>query len=99
MSMGILSRIFGIETNSLPQKEDHGSLELREKIEAVLEAARPTLHMDGGDIELVDVIGHSAKIRLKGACSGCSSAALTLREGIEKRLKEEIPEFEDLIPI
>ena len=97
--MDILSKIFGIEASPPLNKEGHGTLELRGKIEAVLESARPALHMDGGDIELVDVIGHSAKIRLKGACSGCSSAAITLRDGIEKRLKEEIPEFEDLISI
>jgi Fe-S cluster biogenesis protein NfuA len=74
-----------------------GSLE--ERIESVLESVRPALRADHGDIELVEVVGRSARVRLTGACDGCPSAALTLRFGIEKKLREAIPEFEDLIPI
>ncbi len=105
--MGFLSRILGVDFDepaervapSTASADRHpvGSLEAR--IEAVLESVRPALHADGGDIELVSVDGNSARVRLKGACDGCPSAALTLRFVIEMKLKEAIPEFEDLIPI
>ncbi len=74
-----------------------GSYEAR--IERVLEELRPALRADGGDVELIGVEGRSARVRLVGACDGCASAGLTLRFGIEKRLREEIPEFGDLIPL
>jgi len=75
------------------------SASFAEKVEAVLESVRPALHHDNGDIELIEVVGRSARVRLTGACDGCPSAGLTLRFGIEKRLKDAIPEFEDLIPV
>lgn len=105
--MGFLSRILGVDfdesavveapARTSATRHPAGSLEAR--IEAVLESVRPALHADGGDIELISVDGNCAKVRLTGACDGCPSAALTLRFGIEKKLKEAIPEFEDLIPI
>jgi Fe-S cluster biogenesis protein NfuA len=73
--------------------------EFESRVESVLEEIRPMLHSDGGDIELVAVEGRSAKVKLVGACDGCASAALTLRYGIEKKLREEIEDFEDLIPV
>jgi Fe-S cluster biogenesis protein NfuA len=54
------------------------------------------MQADGGDIELVDVLGNSAEIRLTGVCAGCPSAHLTLHHGVEHALREEIPEFESL---
>ena len=105
--MGFLSKILGVDLeDSVPKTDtartaidmsDDESLEVR--IEAVLESIRPALRADGGDIELVEVVGSSAKVRLTGACDGCPSAALTLRFGIEAKLREAIPEFKDLIPI
>ena len=68
----------------------------RERIETVLERVRPFLQADGGDIELVDVAGNSADIRLTGMCAGCPSAHMTLYLGVETALREEIPEFETL---
>ncbi len=59
---------------------------------------RPALHADGGDIEIIGFSGRSVRVRLVGACVGCPSAALTLRFGIEKKLKDAVPEFEALIP-
>ena len=97
--MGLLSRILGVEGEAPARPEKQGASELRDRIEAVLDDVRPALHSDGGDIELIEVVGNSAKVRLTGACNGCPSAAFTLRYGIEKRLKDEIPEFEDLIPV
>ncbi len=97
--MGLLSWILGVDTEEPDRPEKHDAIELRSRIEAVLDDVRPALHSDGGDIELIEVVGNSAKVRLTGACNGCPSAAFTLRYGIEKRLKDEIPEFEDLIPV
>lgn len=68
----------------------------RERVEAVLERVRPFLRADGGDIELLEVHGNSAKVRLTGMCAGCPSAHMTLYMGVEMALREEIREFEEL---
>jgi len=68
----------------------------RERVEAVLERVRPFMQADGGDIELVDVDGNSADVRLTGMCAGCPSAHMTLYLGVETALRDEIPEFETL---
>jgi Fe-S cluster biogenesis protein NfuA len=68
----------------------------RERVEAVLNRVRPFLQADGGDIELVDVTGNAADVKLTGMCAGCPSAHMTLYIGIETALREEIPEFEML---
>jgi Fe-S cluster biogenesis protein NfuA len=68
----------------------------RERIETILNRVRPFIQADGGDIELVDVVGNSAEVRLTGMCAGCPSAHLTLYQGVENALREEIPEFESL---
>jgi Fe-S cluster biogenesis protein NfuA len=65
----------------------------RERVETVLERIRPFLQADGGDIELVDVNGNSADVKLTGMCAGCPSAHMTLYLGVETALREEIPEF------
>lgn len=68
---------------------------MRERVEEALEQIRPTLRADGGDVELVDVTDDGVvRVRLIGACGGCPMAALTLKEGIERLLKEEIPEVQ-----
>ncbi len=68
----------------------------RERVEAVLDRVRPFLQADGGDIELIEVQGNSAKVRLTGMCAGCPSAHMTLYMGVEMALLEEIREFEEL---
>ena len=68
----------------------------RERVEAVLERVRPFMQADGGDIELVDISGNSADVKLTGMCAGCPSAHMTLYLGVETALREEIPEFENL---
>jgi Fe-S cluster biogenesis protein NfuA len=68
----------------------------RERVLAVLERVRPFLIADGGDIELVEVEGNSAAVRLTGACAGCPSAHMTLHAGIETALRDEIPDFDTL---
>ncbi len=83
----------------MPRTETPEEVALREKIEAILSQIRPAINADGGDVELVEVSGRSAKIRMVGACVGCPSSLMTLQLGIERLLKEEIPEFEELIPV
>jgi len=68
----------------------------RERVEAILDRVRPFMQADGGDIELVDVSGNSADVRLTGMCAGCPSAHMTLYLGIECAIREEIPEFDAL---
>ena len=67
---------------------------MKEKVEAALAEVRPALQRDGGDVELVEVTEDSvAKVRLTGACRGCPMAQMTLQMGIERVLKEKIPEL------
>ncbi|MDH5363692.1 MAG: NifU family protein [Dehalococcoidia bacterium] len=72
---------------------------MREKIEAALEQIRPALLADGGDVQLVDVSNGVVKVKLSGACGGCPMAAMTLRQGIERVLKEQVPEVKEVIAI
>ncbi len=67
---------------------------MRPEVEAVLKTIRPALQADGGDVELVDVVGGVVKVRLKGACGSCPMATMTLKHGIEAALKERIPAVE-----
>jgi Fe-S cluster biogenesis protein NfuA len=66
---------------------------MKERIEQALTKIRPALQADGGDVELVDVAANGVvKVRLKGACGGCPMSQLTLKMGIERILKKEVPE-------
>lgn len=65
---------------------------MRRKINKILDEIRPVLQADGGDVEFVDYVDGVVKLRLRGACSGCPSAAVTLHQGIEARLKEKLPD-------
>jgi Fe-S cluster biogenesis protein NfuA len=67
-----------------------------EAVQAVLARIRPFLQADGGDIELVDVHGRTADVKLTGMCAGCPSAHMTLYLGVETALREAMPEFETL---
>ena len=72
---------------------------MREKVEATLAQIRPSLQADGGDVELVDVNDGVVKLKLKGACAGCPMSSMTLKIGIERVLKEQIPEVTEVIAI
>ena len=71
----------------------------RAKVEEVLAQVRPALQADGGDVELVDVNEGVVRLKLKGACAGCPMATMTLRQGIERILKEQIPEVKEVIAV
>ncbi len=66
---------------------------MEEKIKKLLDAVRPGIQMDGGDIEFVEVKDGIVYVRLVGACGGCPMAQLTLKEGIERYVKQELPEI------
>jgi len=71
-----------------------------EKVKDVIEAVRPNLQSHGGDIELISVgQDNTVKVRLQGACSGCPGAQMTLKMGIERLLKENIPEVKEVIAV
>lgn len=63
------------------------------------EKIRPGIQMDGGDIEVVDVENGYVKVRLHGACHGCGMASATLYGGVERILKQEIPEIKGVVPV
>ena len=70
------------------------------KVEEALKKVRPMLQRDGGDVELVSVDANgSVKVRLKGACGSCPMSTMTLKMGIEKLLKEQIPEIKEVIQV
>jgi len=66
---------------------------MREKVEKAINDIRPSLQADGGDVELVDVIDGVVKVKLTGACAGCPMSQMTLKQGIEKYIKQTLPEI------
>jgi Fe-S cluster biogenesis protein NfuA len=66
---------------------------MKETVQAAIDKIRPMLQRDGGDVELVDVQEGDVTVRLRGACAGCPMSQMTLKNGIEKFLKREIPEI------
>jgi Fe-S cluster biogenesis protein NfuA len=73
---------------------------MKVKVEAALNKIRPQLQMDGGDVELVGIEKDGVvKVRLKGACGGCPMSQMTLKMGIERILKKEVPEVKEVVAI
>lgn len=72
---------------------------MREKVEKALDKIRPSLMADGGNVELVDIEGETVKVRLTGACGGCPMSQMTLRMGIERLLKKEVPEVKEVVAV
>ncbi len=69
---------------------------MREKVEAALDEIRPYLVKDGGNVELVDIENNVVKVKLLGACGSCPSSLMTLKMGIERVLKDRVPEIESV---
>lgn len=70
---------------------------MRDKVQAALDKIRPTLQKDGGDVVLVDVTDEGVvQVQLTGACKGCPMSQMTLKNGIEKFLKSEVPEVKEV---
>jgi Fe-S cluster biogenesis protein NfuA len=72
---------------------------MKEKVEAALNKIRPSLMADGGNVELVGVDNGVVKVKLTGACGGCPMSQMTLKMGIERILKKEIPEIKEVVAI
>lgn len=93
-AVGAISSIHvaaSISTNSTHHSSPNG---LRERVAKIIELIRPTVQSDGGDLELVDVTSAGVvQIRLHGACVGCPSSQVTLQVGIERNLRQHVPEI------
>jgi len=75
-------------------------MELREKVSKVLEEIRSQLRYEGGDVELVEVSSDGiVKVHLLGACAGCPMSSITLKNGIERILKDRIPEVKEVLAV
>jgi Fe-S cluster biogenesis protein NfuA len=73
-----------------------GERKMRERVEKALEKIRPALQADGGDIELIDVTDGVVKVKLTGACGGCPMSQMTLKMGVERTLKQQVPEVKSV---
>ena len=73
---------------------------MKEEVQKLLEEIRPALQADGGDVELVEVTDDGiVKVRLRGACGSCPMSQMTLKMGIEKRIKEAIPAIKEVVSV
>ncbi len=73
---------------------------VRDRVQDVINMIRPAVQADGGDIELVDVNADGVvSIRFHGACHGCPSSTMTLHMGIERNLREKVPEVTQVVPV
>ncbi len=72
---------------------------MKERIEKALDKIRPSLMADGGNVELLEVEGDLVKVKLTGACAGCPMSQMTLKMGIERILKKEIPEIKEVVAV
>lgn len=73
---------------------------MKERVEAALQKIRPLLQRDGGDVELVEVTEDGVvKVKLTGACGGCPMATMTLKHGVERAIREDIPEIKSVVSV
>jgi Fe-S cluster biogenesis protein NfuA len=72
---------------------------MNEKVKAALDQIRPALQADGGDVELVGVKDGIVSVKLTGACGGCPMATMTLKKGIEKIIREKVPEVKEVVAV
>ena len=69
------------------------------KVQKVIDEVRPNLQADGGDIEFLGIDDGVVKVKLKGACAGCPMSTMTLKQGIERVLKAEVPEIKEVVAV
>jgi len=72
---------------------------MRDRVEAALNRIRPALQADGGDVALVDVKDGVVSVKLTGACSGCPMASMTLKSGVERIIRAEVPEVTEVVAV
>jgi Fe-S cluster biogenesis protein NfuA len=76
------------------------NISVKDRVQGVINLIRPAVQADGGDIELVDVTSSGVvQIRFHGACHGCPSSTMTLQMGIERNLRDRVPEVTQVIPV
>lgn len=69
---------------------------VEKRVQAALAEIKPQIQADGGDIDLVAVENNTVKVRLRGACVGCPMSALTLKQGVERIIKQKVPEIQSV---
>ncbi len=69
---------------------------MKEKVQKIIDKIRPSLQADGGDVELIDVVDGIVTVKLQGACAGCPMSQMTLKNGIERLVMQEIPEIKSV---
>ena len=69
---------------------------MKEKVQQIIDKIRPSLQADGGDVELIDVVDGIVTVKLQGACAGCPMSQMTLKNGIERIVKQELPEIKSV---
>ena len=75
-------------------------MEMKEKVEKALDKARVFLNADGGDVQLVDITADNVvRVKLTGACGCCPMATMTLKKGVERIVKEQVPEVKELVSV
>jgi Fe-S cluster biogenesis protein NfuA len=72
---------------------------IEKKVQNALAEIRPRIQVDGGDIDLVAVENNIVKVRLRGACVGCPMSALTLKQGVERLIKQKVPEIQGVVAV
>ena len=72
---------------------------MQDKVKEVLDKVRPVLQRDGGNVELIGVSGGTVKVKLTGACAGCPMSKMTLKNGIERILKKELPAVKEVVSV
>jgi len=85
--------------NLIQNNNEYRRFTVNEKVKEALDQIRPALQADGGDVELVEVVDGTVKVRLTGACGHCPMSTLTLKRGIERILKEQIPEVKEVVAV
>ena len=96
-----LERIFtkNVKIDTLVKSHKYRRETMLEKVQTALNKIRPMLQRDGGDVELVGIEGKIVKVKLQGACAGCPMSQMTLKMGIEKRIKEALPSIKEVVAV
>ena len=86
----------------MPQANETSAAQptVKDRVQVVINWLRPVIQSDGGDVELIDVSADGiVRVRFHGACIGCPSSTLTLREGIERNIREKVPEVSQVVAL
>jgi Fe-S cluster biogenesis protein NfuA len=87
-------------TGTPPGEAPAADASVKDRVQGVINLIRPAVQADGGDIELVDVTSDGlVQIRFHGACHGCPSSSMTLHQGIERNLRERVPEVTSVVAV